>query len=149
MSKLIYLAGPIDGLSYDEATDWRKDVIKELEKEEIIGLSPMRCKYFLKGCSKLTDKISDNALTSDSGITTRDLWDIERSDAVLFNLLNAKKVSIGTMIEYGAAGILNKLIIRVMEKGNIHEHAMVRRLSAYHVDTLDKGIRIAKSLFDY
>ena len=53
MQKRVYLAGPIRGCSYDNATDWREYAIKELAKDGIIGVSPMRAKEFLRGIERL------------------------------------------------------------------------------------------------
>lgn len=39
MEKIVYLAGPITGLDYNDCTDWREYAKKELEKWGIIGLS--------------------------------------------------------------------------------------------------------------
>jgi len=151
MSKLIYLAGPIQGLSYNACTEWRQYMIDELRKEGIIGLSPMRARDFLKQHKGLLlPGISNHILDTDGAITTRDKWDVKRSDAVFFNLLKAKRISIGTMIEYGWASAYDKPIIAVMEKEkNVHEHTMIRRLSAYRVETLDEGLSVAKALFAY
>ena len=114
MSKLVYLAGPIDGCTYEGCTGWREYATKQLAEDGIIGLSPMRAKEFLKSHPKLVDGIYDHPLTMDSGFTTRDMWDVRRCDAILFNLLNAEKVSIGTMIEYGWASAFNKPMITVI-----------------------------------
>lgn len=154
MSKLVYLAGPIDGLNYSKSTEWRNYAIEELAKNGIVGISPMRAKEFLKDYPKLTDEISDHVLASDSGVTTRDIWDVRRSDAILFNLLEAEKVSIGTMIEYGWASALNKPIITIIEdakgkKRNVHEHLMIRSLSGFRVQTLEEGLAVIKALFAY
>lgn len=150
MSKLVYLAGPIDGCTYEGCTGWREYATKQLAEDGIIGLSPMRAKEFLKSHPKLVDGIYDHPLTMDSGFTTRDMWDVRRCDAILFNLLNAEKVSIGTMIEYGWASAFNKPMITVIEKEkNIHEHGMIRRLSGYRVDNLESGLTIVRALFSY
>lgn len=150
MTKLVYLAGPIDGCTYDGCTNWREYAIKELANDGIAGLSPMRAKEFLKGHPRLVEGISQNVLVSDSGLTTRDMWDVRRSDAILFNLLNAEKVSTGTMVEYGWASAFDKPIVTVMEKeGNVHEHSMIRRLSGYRVETLEDGLTIVRALFAY
>lgn len=150
MTKLVYLAGPIDGCTYEGCTGWREYVSKKLAQKGIIGLSPMRSKEFLKRHSKLEDRISKHVLASDAGVTVRDMWDVRRSDAVLFNLLNAKKISIGTMIEYGWGSAFDKPLVTVIEnQGNVHEHGMIRRLSGYRVETMEEGIAVVKALFDY
>src|SRR3989344_844355 len=150
MEKLLYLGGPIDGLSYDGCVGWREYAIRELKKDGITGLSPMRAKEFLKKHHVLVDGIEKHVLTTDKGITTRDLWDVSRCDAVLFNLLGAKKISVGTVTEYGGAGILHKPIITVMEKkGNVHEHPMIRELTWFRVETLEEGLDVVRDLFVY
>lgn len=154
MSKLVYLAGPMDGLSYEEGLAWREQATKELAKYGIQCLSPMRGKDFLKGTPMQANLKLDHFLTSDSGITRRDINDVMNSGAVLFNLLGAKKVSIGTMIEYGAAGAFRKPIISIIEprnsgNQNVHEHPMVRDLTTYRVDTLESGILAVRTLFAY
>lgn len=154
MNKLVYLAGPIDGLNYEICTSWREYTIKELAKDGIKGLSPMRAKEFLKHHPQLVDGISENVLASDAGLTARDKWDVRRSDAILFNLLEAKKISIGTMIEYGWASASEKPIISVIEKRtaekkNVHEPPMIRRLTDYRVETLDEGLSVVRALFAY
>ena len=154
MDKLVYLAGPIDGCTYGECMNWREYAIKNLAEEGITGLSPMRAKDFLKKYEVMREGLEEHFMTTDEGIVTRDIWDVQRADAVLFNLLNAKKISIGTMVEYGWASAFNKPIITVMEKRgskkeNIHEHPMVRRASGYRVETLEQGLTVVKALFAY
>ena len=150
MSKLVYLAGPVSGCTYDGCVSWREYAINQLAVDKISGLSPMRGKAFLIDHQNGIGGTDDNPLTSDSGITVRDMWDVRRCDAVLFNLIGAKKVSIGTMVEYGWASAFNKPIVAAMEKqGNIHEHPMVRELSNFRVDTLESGLAIVRSLFSY
>ena len=150
MNKLIYLAGPIDGCTYDTCTNWREYAIRQLAEDGIIGLSPMRAKEFLKAHPKLFDGVHEHPLTADAGVTTRDMWDVRRSDAVLFNLVGAEKVSIGTMIEYGWASAFNKPIVTAIEdNGNIHEHPMIRRLSGFRANNLESGLAIVRALFAY
>lgn len=154
MSKLVYLGGPIIGNTYDESMSWRNQAVEEFAKDEITGLNPLRGKEFLRKLGKLEDGIMDHVMTSDAAITKRDRWDVKRADIVLFNLLGAKKVTIGTMIEYGWASAYDKLIITIMENQNgpnknIHEHPMIRDLTAYRVETLESGISVAKSIFKY
>jgi len=69
---------------------------------------------------------------------------------MLVNLLKAKKISIGTMVEYGWADSYRKPIITEMEKeGNVHDHGFVKELSGYIVEDLDSGIKIAKAILNY
>ncbi len=112
--RTVYLSGPITGLDYKGCTDWREYARTWLADLNIEGLSPMRGKEYLegKGC-----------------------------DFMLCNLLGAKQVSIGTMIELGWADLSRTPVVLVMEpSGNIHEHAFVRQLAGYRVDSLEAGL---------
>lgn len=147
--KSVYLVGPITGLNYSGCTDWREYAKSELEKEGIIGISPMRAKEYLQAEAEMLDVYS-TVLSCQRGITVRDRFDTASSDIMLANLLGAEKVSIGTMIEYGWANVARKPIITVMEKeGNIHDHAMVRELTGFRVETLEEGLFVAKAILKF
>jgi nucleoside 2-deoxyribosyltransferase len=138
---LVYLAGPINGLLYEEGQDWRNYVSTRLPVE-IRAMSPLRGKVqqFVR-MGKITGTNEDCPLTSQSGLTTRDRFDCTRADAVIMNLLGATKVSIGTMIEVGWADLAGRPLILVMEKaGNVHDHPMVKQCAGFRVDNLDDAI---------
>jgi nucleoside 2-deoxyribosyltransferase len=142
----VYLAGPITGLNYEGATDWRDYASKELAPD-ILGVSPMRGKDYLLHEQSIRDHYPEAVLSTTKGITTRDRNDVYTCDAVLMNLLGAKKVTIGTMIEAGWADAFRKPIVLVIEDGNIHWHGMLEHVSGWIVPTLDEGIHIIKTLF--
>ena len=52
---LVYLAGPITGLTFDGCTDWREYAKKSLAEAGIDGLSPMRAKDYLKYACEIFD----------------------------------------------------------------------------------------------
>lgn len=84
-------------------------------------------------------------LSTDQGITTRDRYDCIGADLVVFNLLGADRITIGTMIELGWADAARNPSILVMEKsGNVHEHPMVRQTTQFRTDNLDDAIAIAE-----
>ena len=144
---LVYLAGPIKGLSYDAATDWRTQAGRAFVEHGIEALSPMRHKAYLKNDPDIADAYPLPPLSSQRGITTRDRFDVLRCDVVLANLLGAETVSIGTMIELGWADAARKPIVLVMEEdGNPHEHAMVRELASFRVASLHGGLYIVRGL---
>jgi nucleoside 2-deoxyribosyltransferase len=140
---LVYLAGPITGLTYDQGQDWREYVAQALPKE-FQAISPLRAKDVrLARVGIIEDTYEDDPLTTAKGITTRDRMDCTRSDLIIMNLLGATRVSIGTMIEIGWANANNIPIILIMEKGNLHNHAMVRECAGWTVDNLEHAITIA------
>jgi nucleoside 2-deoxyribosyltransferase len=139
----VYLAGPISGLTYDDGQGWRGYVTTRLAERGIEGFSPLRAKGYLRSKGIIEQGYEDTPLSTDHGITTRDRWDVQTADAVLFNLLGASRVSIGTMIEYGWADANRHPIITVIEpKGNVHEHPMLRDVTGFRVSTLEEGIEI-------
>lgn len=142
----IYLAGPISGLGWDEATKWRNKVSNHLTEFGIETLSPLRYKNFLSTEKALADHYNDRPLATTRGIYTRDRWDVSRSDLIFVNLLGAKTISIGTVMEIAWADMLNKPIIIVAEEGNAHLHAMVVESAGYIVPTLEDGIDVVIGL---
>lgn len=145
MTRLVYLAGPITGYSFTEATDWRERAISELELRSggtIVGVSPLRKKSYLKHENNLGHSYEDWPLSSQRGIFARDRYDCKRADAILVYLADSQKVSIGTVMEI-AWGVDNNIpIVLVMEKGNTHDHPMIREACPFIVDTLEYGIDV-------
>lgn len=145
----VYLAGPITGLNYKGATDWRNYAKDELAKVGVTGLSPMRAKDYLKDVEKFPAdgdayaKISP--MSSNRGITTRDRFDCTRCDVVLVNLLGATSLSAGTTMEIAWADLKRIPIVCAMEpKGNPHEHGMILESIGFRVTSLDEALYVTK-----
>lgn len=142
-----YLAGPISGLSYGESTDWRKwasERLAELSDGRIAALSPMRNKEYLRSETDL-HKLGyhGNAMSCARGITTRDRFDCMRADAILCNLLGAKTVSIGTVMEIAWSDAFRKPLVVAMElTGNLHDHGMLNEATGFRVEQLDEACEI-------
>jgi nucleoside 2-deoxyribosyltransferase len=144
---LVYMAGPISGLDYAGGQSWR-DYVAQALPQEIRAMSPLRAKaQMLVRVGVIEDSYEDNPLTSTSGITTRDRNDCMRADAVIFNMLGATRVSVGTCMEFGWADAMRIPIILVIEKtGNVHDHPMVRGVAGYRVDNLDDAVKILEAV---
>jgi nucleoside 2-deoxyribosyltransferase len=134
----VYLAGPIYGLSYDEATDWRNTATHILEDAGVRALSPLRGKEFLREERELHGAYPEYPLSTDQGIVSRDKFDVLRSDVVLVNLRCAERVSIGTMFEIAWAH--GKPVVLIMEDGNIHDHPFVRQCAPFIVGSLEEAL---------
>lgn len=150
--KAVYLSGPITGLTFAGATDWRQYAIEELARSAIEGVSPMRAKDYL---AKLNGPISGHGrdyidmgvLSTPQAVCARDRFDTMRVDVMLVNLLGADRVSIGTMVEFGWADAARVPIIGVIEpSGNVHDHMFVTQLIGFRVETLEAGLSIAKAI---
>jgi nucleoside 2-deoxyribosyltransferase len=144
---LVYLAGPIDGLTYKQGQTWR-DYVTEGLPQEIDVLSPLRGQEGITH-GIIRDSYEAHPITTARGIRTRCKMDVKRADVVLMNLLGARKISIGTMIEVGWADALGIPIILVMESSvcvNLHDHPIVREAAGWQVETLDDAIMVCTSL---
>jgi len=151
----VYLAGPISGLGYSDAVDWREDAIIALRESGIKGLSPMRAKEYLRtvqsdvGFSSTCHEYGHlSPLSGPRGIMTRDRFDATRCDVLLVNLLGAKKVSIGTVMEIAWADLKRTPIVTVIEAdgSNVHEHCMVDQAIGFRTQSLSEAIHIVKAI---
>jgi nucleoside 2-deoxyribosyltransferase len=143
---LCYLAGPMSGLTYEEAMTWRIYTIEKLKP--IIGLSPVRdCEQFKNTTfTQIVAPEHMDSLHTPRGIMIRDRNDVYRADVVFINFLNAKKVSIGTVMEVAWANRLHKPIVCAIEDNNPHNHDLILQAIDYRVDSVDEGIRVIKSI---
>ena len=141
---MVYLAGPIAGLGYDETTDWRNVVTMELHP--IKCLSPMRGKEYLQGEKQDVHNHVfmpgyETAISGPKGIVSRDRFDVTRCDLVFMNLvrsnkdtdtLGANKVSIGTMVELGWADAYRKPVVVILDDNNPHIHPFCTGDCGFH-----------------
>lgn len=145
----IYLAGPITGITFGEATDWREDAKRFLDSPTVRTFSPLRGKDYLKDKGELHSGTYDGTLTSQKGIMGRDYFDCTSSTVVIFNFLGAKKASIGTAMELAWCYQKQIPTVVIMEKeGNIHDHVMVREAITYRVETLGEAVAVTKMLLN-
>lgn len=142
-----YLAGPIAGCTYAEATDWRF-YVRQMLPAQIECFSPMRGKDFLSGEAPITAfSYEEQAITSAHGIMGRDHYDVRTADAVLMNLLGANRVSIGSVIEAAWCFAYRVPLIVVMEPtGNVHDHVMFNEIPMYRAAALNEGCTLVRQL---
>lgn len=161
MTKLIYLAGPIAGLSYDGATNWRMDAAEALDQchpwaggthEHVKTLSPLRAKDYLKDVQQLSNKdvpiyAQMSPLSTPRGIMTRDHNDATRCDVMFVNLFGAEKISMGTMMELAWAYDRHIPVVCWIEtQGNIHDHPMVNECIDFRASTFDECVALVKTI---
>jgi nucleoside 2-deoxyribosyltransferase len=143
---LVYLAGPIAGLPYKGAVDWRQKVTNKLATYHINTLSPMRHKIDLGEEVQIQDSYEHLPLSSRKGLTARDRYDVMRCDLVLFNFLDTQKASIGSCIEVGWADAWRKPMVAVITEGNVHYHAMIRECAGFIVPTLREAVDLVQQI---
>ncbi len=151
---VVYLSGPIAGLTLRDATEWRLTITEDLLNYEIDVLDPMR--DVTGDPDQIVDSLMadrhtvqsvDPALLTDRGMVVRDHNDVMRSDLLIVNLLDAHDKSIGTVSELAWAFDRHiPTIVIIEDKGNPHEHPFVRAMTSYRVDSLDRALRVAKSI---
>ncbi len=149
----VYLAGPITGLTYDGATDWRAIAKQKLDEAGIRSLSPLRAQEHLRAVGVLTLDCAGygemSALTTPRGIFVRDRFDATTCNVILVNLLGAGRVSQGSICEISWAHWCRIPVVAVMEQqGNLHDHIMVTEQIDFRVTSLDEALTVVKAIAD-
>jgi nucleoside 2-deoxyribosyltransferase len=150
MQPSVYLAGPIAGLGYGDATDWREHATLWLERRGIKGLSPMRAKEYLKDVQTFSGTCGPESimgpLSGARAVMTRDRFDATRCDVMLVNLLGATRVSIGTVMECAWADLVRTPVVMISEPGDLHDHAMLNETVGFRATTLSEGLEIVRAV---
>lgn len=152
--KKVYLAGPITGKSFDDSEGWR-DEFKHLLRQDQYGrlagrielFSPLRSKPYLLKEVKIADSYEQHLFSTEKAILARDFHDVQTADALVVFLGLAERVSIGTVVEIAWAYSRRIPIIIIGDKGGIHDHAFLRGMSSWWVDTLDEAMSVLNALF--
>lgn len=149
MKPSVYLAGPISGLTFGEASAWREKMKRALHPD-IDAFSPLRDKEsHLPADEPLSpDAIGDgHPLVAENGLFMRDFFDVQRADLLLVNLLGTKRVTQGTLYEIAWAFQLRKPIVAILEPtGNPHEHPFLRCCASFRTDSLADACGIVRSV---
>lgn len=149
MNRLVYLAGPITSLSHDTAElGWRAESKKLLAAHDIQGISPLRTQDYLRGVESIGFTYNESPFGTQRGVMKQDHFDLCRSAVVFANLLGAKKISAGTVMEFGWAWDRQKMLVVVMEsEGNPHDlHPMIMEAIDFRVSSLQAGIDTVRRL---
>lgn len=147
MKPIVYLAGPITGLSFTQAYEWRKTASLALAPE-IDCASPMRGQMHLADETQIKHTYIGNPFTSQRGIMVQDHYDVCRSTAILVNLIGVPAKSAGSIMELGWAWDKHKPVVAIMEDdGNPHDgHPMILETFSFRCNDLLKGIDIIRRL---
>lgn len=112
---LVYLAGPITGMQNNEISKWREGVKQQLSHICIFDDPTSRTFHSSDNLSTAERKTIGKTVVTDSEIS------VSSADLILLNLKCAHRISIGSMIEVAWAAFLNKSIVVVIDKYNIHQ----------------------------
>lgn len=155
MNPKVYLAGPIKGLNYNDAVEWREKAKNLLADVGLDGMSPMRAKSYLKDLHDVGQGAIDSQpgmyesfpLSTNKGILSRDFNDCSKSNAVIMYLKGAKAVSIGSVMEVAWSHAARVPLVLVMEKaGNVHEHGLMTEACSFRVETIEEAIHVVKAI---
>jgi nucleoside 2-deoxyribosyltransferase len=151
MTSHVYLAGPMHGETYEEATEWRYEAEDRLGHVGIDTRSPMRGKEFLKNKTILSVEAAtfNSPWATHKAIMTRDTNDVLTASAILVNFSQhwANPVSIGTVMEMTLAWHARIPVIVVADKDYFAiNHPMLSQTVDFLVPTLDEGIAVAITL---
>lgn len=130
--KPLYLAGPISGLTYDEANEERGtwEAKQEFRMCGWTGLNPLEGYEKLREVGKLDVWFEDDVPdSSPEQAVHADLRMIDAAAAVFANYSKGDRASIGTAAEIGYAFAKGKPIVTLMADYNPNHHPFVTELS--------------------
>ena len=148
--KTIYLAGPMKGLSFEQANKWRKDFL--MRCPQWLGtLSPTRgsCHIKLKeslGDEEIANSYENHPMTSTVGINVRDFNDVRRCDMLVANINDMHSKSIGTIMEIAWARSFNIPVVLILPEDFPEDHPYNHSMLLYGVltvKTLESAVDIA------
>jgi nucleoside 2-deoxyribosyltransferase len=145
LKPLVYLAGPIHGLEYDAATDWRFQTSAALRDRGIESLNPMRAKLNIAERGRISNDFRDYAglgsMFTSRGIISRDFNDVKRCDAILVNLLDTPQAPTGSTMEIAWAYAFQKPVVAaIADDHKLLLHPMFVEALPYRVLNLEEAI---------
>ena len=136
MSKTVYLAGPMEGLTREEMTGWRKEFIMQTSRSGITCLDPTRRVEFHQG----------DSLDYARFVFRKDLSDIDQADVVFVDARRNSGRGTGTSMEAMYAWVYNKPIVVWSDPGDFR-HPFYESMQTMHVESLELGIMATTSFF--
>lgn len=146
---LIYAAGPISNLTYEQATVWR-DVLTDKLGDHFEVLSPMRDKEFLRDAGAIVGSYENNLFGRADFVMASDILDIERANAMVIYNPHPFRMSFGTPFEAGWAAKSQKPIICIFHQDEpLRKHPFILRCPfLIVVETLDECAVVLRHMFN-
>ncbi len=140
---IVYLCGPMVGLTYDESNAWRMKADNFLGDHWIETLSPLRHLKPEDFDGVFTAEQYQTVMCSDRSITARDRLDVQRCDLMLANFEGVNRASMGSAIELGWADAYRKPVVGVITLGETpFDHPMIRDIVSWPCVTLDLALEV-------
>lgn len=148
MRRVVYLAGGISGLSYEQASSKRTLATELLTARDWDVLDPLRGKEVLSSLDTIDESRAMTLLgTTASAITQRDRDDIRRADVVL--VLTGDTPSWGTAFEWEFAYSLGKPIVVVAsEDAPCRVHPWCQVMTSYFAGTVEEAVEFISTWLD-
>lgn len=143
----IYLATSITGKKTEDVETY---FILTEKKLIDMGYNAIHCYQAKNGIKPNTIMTSDplyhDPSITDNAILYRDNWMVRQCDILFANLLNAPRISIGTICEIAWAWDHHKHIVLAIEDKSIHDHAFLRSMVPIHYSSYDQCINYLNEL---
>ena len=142
--KTVYLAGPIDGMTFKGANGWRQYVHDRLLPVGIIGVSPLRCEPLRKGQDTYTAAEGvDPKFGTSKAIGSKNIHDVRNCDMTLCFLPGPReRISLGTICELAGAHFINKQTIMVTDDPYLMSHPVIDAMSGWKLSNMDDAIEV-------
>lgn len=144
MKRFVYLAGPVLGMTEDQANDWRKLADNDLADFGIVGISPLRCEP-IHG-ETYEAGYPDERFGTARAIMSKNMFDVKQCDMVLAYIPKpepGKHHSWGTMQELAWGRAFDKPVILVSDDPEIRNHPVINASCGWVLDNLEDAIAVA------
>jgi nucleoside 2-deoxyribosyltransferase len=139
-SSVVYLSGPITKDPY--CSSWRQDTEKWFHDRNIRTLNPLRETYLSK-----IGELGLGGAEPSCLVVKRDLIDIQKSNALLINLLYIpERQCVGSFIEVGFAVAKGIPFVVVTTSDTLLRHSFVKHLPIKIESTLEEGMESVRFL---
>lgn len=138
--KHVYLAGPIAGLTYDQAIGWRNRMKNQLPTacyDPLHGVLPWE--GVLQGST-----LEQSVLTTPRGVVSADYYYTTNSQLIVANFATAVRPSFGTVIECAWAFQARIPIVGILD--DIHDHTMLREMMDFIVKDEDETVWVVRKV---
>ena len=143
--RTVYLAGTMEGRSYEECVTERNVAKMLLNQRGIRVLDPLRGKEYLAGKIINRDEKPNGVYIGE--IIARDKYDLERSDLLL--ILTGDVPSDGTWLEYGYAKYMLDIPVVLIAPLRIGKNGWSNHEATYIAKSLEDAVKWIVDYFFY
>lgn len=136
---LVYLAGPIT--ADPRHLNWRFEITSKLGDVGVSCYNPVSDLPVHSWSSDGNTVLASDSPAANGGFVPRDLYNLRRSDAALFNYpCGPNRQSIGTWVEFGIAYSLGIPTVVCSTVEEVTKHPFIEKLCTKIVKTLEEAV---------